>query len=128
MPRASIEAINISENARRIVSNIEGATQRDLNNLTLLFWRFLTERTPRDTGRARAGWIATSNAPSNFISEEGLTQYTIQVPVLDNQSYINWVTNNLPYIVPLNEGSSVQAPAMFVEIALRQAVNQVFRR
>ncbi len=32
------------------------------------------------------------------------------------------ITNNLPYIVPLNEGHSSQAPANFIELAIRQGV------
>lgn len=33
------------------------------------------------------------------------------------------LTNNLPYIKPLNEGSSHQAPAGFVEVAIENGRN-----
>ncbi len=50
----------------------------------------LKEDTPVDTGAARDGWHATADG----------------------------VSNNVPYIKELNDGSSQQAPAHFVELAI----------
>ena len=58
----------------------------------------LQATTPVDTGRARAGWRATTARYSR-----GEWRLTIE--------------NDVPYIVQLNMGSSRQAPRRFVETA-----------
>ena len=58
----------------------------------------LRDTTPVDTGRARAGWRATTARYSR-----GEWRLTIE--------------NDVPYIVQLNMGSSRQAPRRFVETA-----------
>lgn len=89
--------------------------------------------TPVDTGRARANWIASLDAPVTTATENkdksgggAISQAAGVVAGYDgdSNSSIN-ITNNLPYIGPLNDGSSYQAPAGFVERAVRAGANAV---
>lgn len=81
--------------------------------------------TPRDTGRAANNWIPNINGPSSQyrkdakggtsgILAEG--QRVIKGAKLGDSIHF---TNNTPYIGPLNNGHSKQAPAGFVEKAVQ---------
>lgn len=87
--------------------------------------------TPVDTGRARGNWQVSVSSPNNSQTETldksggnaiGLgvqktqTAKNIKYPVL-------WLTNNLPYIGVLNDGSSEQAPKKFVESVIKRVEN-----
>lgn len=90
--------------------------------------------TPVDTGTARSNWVVSLDEPSDRTQEaytaladgdmsetanaraamaQGAGVIARALPEQDIH-----ITNNLPYIVPLNEGSSAQAPAAFVEEAV----------
>lgn len=92
--------------------------------------------TPYLSGQARANWQVTMNAPaSNFIElREAVRNQVYDVAdvgdALDHglstiQTFQSgdtlYITNNAPYIVNLNQGSSKQAPAGFVESAIQAA-------
>ena len=80
----------------------------------------LVEATPVDTGFAAANWQLSIGEPADGTvdlsgSVADLVGYTIdQGPV--------YSTNNATYIQRLNAGSSTQAPAGFVEVAIAQGV------
>lgn len=87
--------------------------------------------TPIDTGRASGNWITNIGAPSqNFDdSETGGPQTSMQDVRAKLASLamgqVVHITNNTPYIVPLNQGTSQQAPAAFVETAAVSALNVI---
>ena len=85
----------------------------------------LIKTTPVDFGRARANWLPSLNVPDATIIppplkgetierkanlETAIAAYTLADTIL--------ISNNLPYIKALNDGSSEQAPAGFVDAAL----------
>lgn len=89
--------------------------------------------TPVDTGRARANWIAALNSASSETREAkdrsggfAIEQAAGTIGMYDGERDVEiHITNNLPYIQPLNDGSSVQAPAGFVRAAIRQGIAAV---
>lgn len=92
--------------------------------------RQLTISTPVDTGRARWGWFVTVRSPSTEIPPEG--QYSIpdvasRTNITVSADSTSYITNNVPYIVELNDGSSKQQPARFVERSAASAQNAVMR-
>jgi hypothetical protein len=91
----------------------------------------LIRTTPVDTGRARANWQTNNSAPPTGdivtsgtqgsptpagvpLARETSTIMSIKAPS------ISYLSNNLPYIAELNDGSSTQAPKGFVEIAVAE--------
>ncbi len=87
--------------------------------------------TPVDTGHARANWQVGIDAPiTEEIEEEDQSG---AATIARNAGTIRGSTpqrsiilsNNVPYINRLNEGSSAQAPAMFVQLAVADAVAAV---
>ena len=95
-----------------------GKLETSIRAVALVVDRELVLRTPVDTGRARANWLPSLNAPSVSLVEPGqkpdigatLSSYKIEDTV--------FISNNLPYIQRLNNGYSKQAPAGFVEDAI----------
>lgn len=88
--------------------------------------------TPVDTGRARGSWLVAINRPADGTAESpgdfGYVAATTKAQrVLKGYKAEQDVhlTNNLPYIVPLNQGHSQQAPAGFVEDAIAAGVRLV---
>lgn len=84
-------------------------------------------RTPVDTGRARANWGVTIGSPRvGFFIEGsdksgGATMSAAQAAVqqFDCEGSI-FITNNVPYIGPLEYGSSKQAPAGMVRVTVEE--------
>lgn len=73
--------------------------------------------TPVDTGRARSNWLPSIGTPRrDTIEDRGGS------PEIDFNGYklgeTIFISNNLPYIGALNNGSSKQSPAGFVDDAI----------
>jgi hypothetical protein len=95
--------------------------------------------TPVDTGRARSNWQVQLNAApegtiESYVPGEGGStgaQNTAAAIEQAKAEVANFkegeihITNNLPYIGRLNQGSSAQAPANFVQTAIQQGVSAV---
>jgi len=96
----------------------------------------VVKRTPIDTGWARANWIPSigqsiaettgqQEAVTTSRQEAGiaevLTSYTL------NRGNL-FITNNVPYINKLNEGTSTQAPAGFVQQSIARAIKRVITK
>lgn len=96
--------------------------------------------TPVDTGRARSNWQVSLNVPITddrdafAPGKAGSTGGTnAQAALNQGKGVIDsaqpgsgiYITNNLPYIGRLNDGSSAQAPAGFVQDAVLQGINAV---
>lgn len=82
--------------------------------------------TPVDTGHARANWIPSiGESDPTIVDGAGDGGYATGVAKLASyqlQAGPVFVSNAAPYIDALNNGSSKQAPAMFVEAAIDRAL------
>lgn len=122
--------------ANRLVSGADRLTRK----VALVADQVIVSETPVDTGRAKSNWIVNLDAPASDTieayapGEQGTTEGQNIQAALDQGSTViaNYrtgseihITNNLSYIQPLNDGSSDQAPANFVETAIQEAVNAV---
>lgn len=92
-----------------------------MRSATTEFYRQVTIATPVDTGRARNGWEITTDTPSATIPKEGkypppkIQEHGLQNIVNVAPEQTIYITNRVPYIEDLNNGSSKQQPARFVE-------------
>jgi hypothetical protein len=113
---------NVTKNADKVVRKVALAADQAV-----------VMATPVDTGRARANWIAGLNAAPSQVTDaedksggKAIQQAAGVIAGYDGDKDAEiHITNNLPYIGRLNEGSSYQAPANFVQIAVRRAVGSV---
>lgn len=94
-------------------------------------------RTPFDTGRAKNNWLTTVGSPSEdeLIGDMGDFDRSGQAAISkgdrviasvgDHDNGSIYITNNLPYINRLNQGWSKQAPAGFVQMSIKAAVEAI---
>ena len=117
---------------RSVMAALERAAERVIIKVTLDVTSNLIEANPVDTGWSRANWIPSVGSPtkdpagskqavSTAAQAAGLARMRTYDLHRDGKVFI---TNNVPYIVRLNEGSSRQAPKGFVQRGIRKAVNE----
>lgn len=132
-----------SRRMRRRGRQVEDGSNRIIRQVGVVVARNLALETPVDTGRARSNWIVSIGYPSRSEIEAYapgenlgrgetsnfrgvLSQAKSEVDTRKPEQDI-YISNNLPYIKPLNEGSSAQAPAGFVQLAIERAARAVRR-
>jgi len=104
------ELIRLGEFCDKNYENIVTKTMIDL-------FRSIVELTPIDTGRARANWaLALDLTTEDYANYTDVAQWEYKM----EDGTTVWIYNNLVYIVPLEEGSSDQAPQGMVAISLRR--------
>jgi hypothetical protein len=108
--------------------NVQTLEQADMirRKIILEVLRGVVKRTPVDSGRARGNWQASISKPisrevdrkdktgSSTVSEES---GTVQSSSPDDTLYL---TNNVPYILILEDGRSNQAPNGMLKVTLAQ--------
>lgn len=137
---ASLE--QFSRRIAQIGNGVAVETDKTVRMAALAADQSVVMATPVDKGRARSNWIVALGAPSRDVIEpyapgaDGSTGGANATAALAQGSatiagYSGLlhgsiaISNNLPYIGRLNQGSSAQAPAGFVEKAVQSAVRAV---
>lgn len=116
-----------------IASNVPKRADIAVKKAALAAVSAVITATPVDTGRARANWIVSMDVSSESVRDTLGTDPSAAIAdavakIATYNGNINrsiHITNNLPYIGRLNEGSSSQAPAGFVEKSIRVAIQSV---
>jgi hypothetical protein len=127
----------LAEFSRRIAAiDVVGNINRGMHEVAIAVDQTVVLATPVDTGRARSNWLVQLDSPTNDTVEpagvgEAATQPSIDAAKATIKTYdcrantAIHITNNLPYIEPLNNGHSAQAPAGYVEQAIQAGVEAV---
>lgn len=87
----------------------------------LLIFTGVVKKSPVKTGRFRASWHITEGSIDTSVRPEG-KHGPPHTPALGSPKDfdVTWITNNLPYAVPLEEGHSGQAPHGMVRVTLAE--------
>jgi hypothetical protein len=98
-----------------------GSLEAGMRKAAITIQTELTTTTPVDTGRAKGNWLPSVNTPNK--SKGGVVS-DVSHSIRDRVANIKfsdtiYINNNLPYIIPLNGGSSEQRAAGFVERAIQ---------
>ncbi|ARB06112.1 tail completion or Neck1 protein [Dinoroseobacter phage vB_DshS-R5C] len=87
--------------------------------------------TPVDSGRARGNWFPSVGSPSaqvdmNASDKSGSAATAAATSTVSGAKIgdVLWLTNNLPYILPLENGWSGQAPEGMVDLNLNAIAAQ----
>lgn len=126
-----------------VIKSLTQYTERLLKKVTLDVTANLIEDTPVDTGWARSNWVPKIGSAAegdegfdhSYNNRKGKIQAIAGQSALQGSGIASvstyklgegsiFITNNVPYIVDLNEGTSKQAPRAFVEAAIARAVEQ----
>ena len=86
-------------------------------------YKGITQKTPVDTGRAKANWNIGLGA-INYTVTKNTTFRAIEPPKGSGKSII-YITNNLPYINALENGSSTQAPNGMVNLTMQDVQRSI---
>lgn len=123
----------IRAKATKVSKNTDGLVKK----VILAVDQAVVLATPVDTGRARANWrpsigaMDTATVPEPSNPGAGLRQALADGEAIaakyrgGNRSPTVHITNSLPYIQYLNDGSSKQAPRNFVNTAILLAVSAI---
>jgi hypothetical protein len=107
-----------ADDVRRFSVKAGESSDRIVRAVTLSLFNGIIRDTPVDTGRARGNWQTTVGAPaSGEIDRLGASASISEVeaktpPGAGQETYLS---NDLPYIVQLEEGTSKQAPEGMVK-------------
>ena len=94
-----------------------------LRAAALLILTNVSGSTPVDTGRARSNWLTAIGTPRRDTEGPGggsVDKGRGTIAAAKGGDTI-FISNNLPYINSLNAGSSMQAPAEFIQAAIDSA-------
>lgn len=126
------------DQVKQLTGLLEKFTERLIVKITLDVTANLTEDTPVDTGWARANWVAaigqpvdedlsrvepTAQAAAGAVSRQQVSLGSVAARYTLQQGSI-FVSNNVPYITNLNDGTSRQAPRGFVQRAITKALTR----
>lgn len=84
-------------------------------------YRQLALATPVDTGRGRWGWYMTVGSPSSSVPPEGFYGFPDLSGHIEGDLSVDgtiYITNNVSYLVYVNNGTRHIAPRLFVEAAV----------
>ena len=120
----------------KLAENLDIAIGVVTMRATLGIFNGIVQRTPVDTGRARASWAVSVAEPSTLYIEpvpkakKGESQEVLPPPEFPAELEIDgtqkvYIVNNLPYIEPLENGHSKQAPNGMVKLALIDAEAEI---
>ena len=85
------------------------------------------EETPVDTGEAQRGWYVTDEQPLD-ITSPGFGAPIVPIPSSFFRSETQlYLVNPVEYIAELNQGSSSQAPARFIEATVLRFLTLMVR-
>lgn len=123
--------------AGALISSIGKNLESNANNMTGRFCNQILfnvcTTTPVDTGQARGNWRMQTDSPDknqyigkSYYDPIGIATYNKGASNINGKDLSSvYITNNLPYIVPLNFGSSKQAPPHFIESCVNSAVKSI---
>ena len=116
-------------------------TQQEVDKIVretaLVIDREVVVSTPVDTGRARSNWIVNIKSPARKTQgayvpggKGSTASANVQAALAQGEAVVAtrktgqdiYISNNLSYISDLNNGSSAQAPAQFIQMAIQAAV------
>lgn len=121
---------------KAIVQALDKTTEAVVIRLGLNITANLVETTPVDTGWARANWVpsigASKRTPEVRQPTSALVQGQAALQAAGQAGLLSYkigagsvfISNNVPYIGRLNDGSSTQAPTGFIQAAIRRGVAQ----
>lgn len=111
----------------KIAANIGVEVALVVKKLAFDIFADVVAGTPVDTGRAMNNWVMSLGTPDRSITDQGGSGGSIagakQAEAASKLAAVTpfstvWISNNLPYIQELEEGSSDQAPRGWVAAAI----------
>lgn len=110
---------------------VNGEVVRAMKEVALSVVTNVAQDTPILTGQAQANWLLAFDKPNDFMrvvddfgiadARDSIAYARGMLQKLTRSDTEIHITNNVPYIIKLNNGSSKQAPRLFVQAAVLRA-------
>jgi hypothetical protein len=122
---------------RRVTNILVTSIEKTIARLSVNITAELIERTPVDTGWARANWVPALGSPSSELATTSPDSSDVPGQSNRQSSGISsvlgyklrngevFISNNVPYIERLNEGTSNQAPKGFVQDGIEAGIKSL---
>lgn len=134
----------IVKNLKELEALIEDASSEVMRQIQLRVMQTLPSATPVDLGTARSGWTPNIGSPvadrifapkdegeARNAAANRLSKNRAKAEEIANTYRLErgpiFISNPVPWIVPLNMGTSAQAPENFVERAIETAVRAAIK-
>lgn len=121
------------ERSLSIIGDVRDAVSTAGRKLMINIDRRLVLETPRDTGSAKASWLASVNQPNNAVVnvEENADAAAMAAAIGQIQLFkcgdVLYLQNNQPYIERLNEGWSEQAGSGYIDKIIQEELVRLDR-
>ena len=105
---------------------LEKESSKVVRKIVFQAYKMIVTETPRITGRAKNNWYVKSGSKSSQTNdgtmgvEIDMTRVLAEVAKIDGTENDIYITNNLEYIVMLENGSSKQSPAGMVAVTVQE--------
>jgi hypothetical protein len=105
----------------RFMRKAEVKAERQMQRVVIVSFQGIITRTPVDTGRAKSNWRIAAGSKNLSTDENtnvaGNTSEQLSVAgSLSLKDQVVYISNNLPYAMPLEFGHSGQAPQGMVRV------------
>ncbi len=110
----SVASFNVDLN--KFAKSMDIELETVVRKLAFEVYKGVTQKTPVDTGRAKANWMLGYGSINSTITNN--TTFTLVQPPKGSGKRPIYITNNLPYISKLENGSSKQAPNGMVNLTM----------
>jgi len=127
MNNISTNAADFSRSLMAMADYVDGSIEKVIRKACIDLYRAIAEKTPVDTGRAKASWSLSTNYADDKATEEDYSYNEVKQIIKDNVSGFKLsihddqvvIYNNMEYIDILESGTgSGQAPNGMVSISL----------
>jgi hypothetical protein len=125
----SNNAADFSKSLLELADYTTGSVEKVIRKSCIDLYRAIVEKTPVDTGRAKASWGLSTNHAEDVQGDSGGYSFNeIEGIIKENVSDFKFdihddevvIYNNLEYISELEDGTSQQAPTGMVAISLAE--------
>jgi len=117
----SVASFNVDLN--KFAKSMDIELETVVRKLAFEIYKGVTQKTPVDTGRAKANWMLGYGSINSTITNN--TTFTAVQPPKGSGKRPIYITNNLPYITKLENGSSKQAPTGMVNLTMNEVQRSV---
>ncbi len=107
-----------ADDVRRFSVRAGDSSDRIVRTVTLSLFNGIIRDTPVDTGRARGNWQTTVGTPASGVIDRtgsGPAMAEVEANTPDGAGQVTLLSNDLPYIEDLEDGTSKQAPEGMVK-------------
>jgi len=131
----------VAKSLRAVAKNVPQNANIIVRKVALAIDQAVVLGTPVDTGRARSNWQVSIDAPATGTVEPFAKElpdkvgaaadsgtFAINSAIAATKGFAGgsiFIVNNLPYIIPLNEGHSQQAQPGYIQNAILNGIRAV---